>query len=73
MASSCHLQYCVSNHFYKDYLYMYFHFEISHIHGRVFVSLANEKIVVFHRNTGKNSFEEKNKDDIIYFKMVHGI
>lgn len=28
-------------------------FCISHIRGRVFVSLANEKIVVFHRNTGK--------------------
>lgn len=27
---------------------------ISHARGRVFVALANEKIAVFHRNTGKN-------------------
>ncbi|UJR27296.1 hypothetical protein I4U23_008591 [Adineta vaga] len=26
-------------------------YSIVHVHGRVFVSLANEKIVVFHRNT----------------------
>ncbi len=29
---------------------------ISHVRGRVFVSLANEKIIIFHRNQGKKFF-----------------
>jgi hypothetical protein len=31
----------------------------SHIRGRVFVALANEKIVDFHRNIGKKTIFEK--------------
>jgi hypothetical protein len=44
--------------------------------GRVFVSMANEKIVAFHRNTGRKIFHEMICHHMnIFFieKMEHGI
>ncbi len=42
----------------------------------MFVSMANEKMVAFHRNTGREIFFDENKlgnMNVFYSKMEHGI
>ncbi|CAM4961280.1 unnamed protein product [Rotaria socialis] len=47
-------------------------FSIVHVRGRVFVALANEKIVVFHRNLGKQEISIGKFRKISFFCFVDG-